>query len=177
MIKLIVIIGTIYNVLLAEDLTTFFSYQLVLAGIAVVMFFIVSLTSNQNDDGTYNPPKILKKKMIDEHIKLVLQNSYASAFLLEQTKVTGSIRDTADDQVQFHDIVEYIDTLTTRDFTSTEIDTLLDMNKSFRRRFDAVKENKNLGSFDNIFNPSYLSQTTWDFEIDEFKKEMKWDYS
>lgn len=45
------------------------------------------------------PQKILKKKMIDEHIKLVLQNSYAAAFLLEQTKVTGSIRDQADDQI------------------------------------------------------------------------------
>ena len=177
MVKLVIIIGTIYNVILAKDLTTFFSYQLVLIGITLVIFFVTTLSSKQNDDGTYNPPKILKKKMIDEHIKLVLQTSYAAAFLLEQTKVTGSIRDQADDQIQFKEITEYMDILISRDFTATEIDTLLDINKIYRRRFDALEQNKKLGNFDKVFNPSYLSKTTWDFEIDEFKKEIQWDFN
>ena len=175
--KLLIIGGTILNVVIAKDVATFFIYQLILVAVVLMISAIGDSFVKQNEDGSFNPPKIIKKRMIDEHIKLVLQNSYAAAFLLEQTKITGSIRDQADDQIQLKEIINYMDTLISRDFTADEMGILLDINKAYRRRFDAVKENKNLGSFDEVFNPKYLSQTSWDNEINEFKKEMEWDFS
>ena len=50
--KLLIIGGTILNVVIAKDVATFFIYQLILVAVVLMIYAIGDSFVKQNDDGT-----------------------------------------------------------------------------------------------------------------------------
>lgn len=128
-----------------------------------------SSTSNSANFG------FLKKKLIDENIKLVHQTGFAATFYLEDAKLNADARLTAEIYDTFKRIESMLILFTIRDFTKEELDYLLKMNMYFREVYDKAGLKEIYGKFDDLMNPSFNNENdTWDNLISNYQKEMKW---
>jgi hypothetical protein len=162
------------NIVLARNEDQVVIGILVIGAILIYIFFSGSKT-NTSPSSIQKKDGFLAKKRIDENIKLVLQNTYASMFFFEQAKLSSNPRTIGEENEAFDEMIQYGDIFLDRDLTYDEIDSLLKINMDYRRKYDAINQNKALGKFDNVMNPSIAADgKNWSDVIEEFKLEMKW---
>ena len=145
----------------------------ILIVLAVVAGFISIVARIINNQAT-NKDSYLTKKSIDEHIKLILQTSYAAMFFMEDAKINGDLREQAQERLLAEDILKIHDAFLNRDLQMSELNFLLDTNKEYRRVFDDAGLKSTVGKFDDIIHPSIAENKTWDEVIDSYKSKMKW---
>ena len=130
---------------------------------------------NDNNHSSDNQKGFLFKKRINEHIKLILQNTYAANFFLEDAKINGNAREQGDAYELFQEILNIHDSFLKRDLTYDEVDYLLEKNMFFRRCWDAANMKSVVGKFEDVISPLIAEDSkTWEMVIDEFKEKMVW---
>ena len=158
------------NIALASNSDNMIISFLVFAFIAWLVILIIRtlIKQSSNQDSFYN------KKRIDEHIKLILQTSYAAAFFLEDAKVNGDYKDQIEEGELAEDILKIYNVFIKRDLTKNELDFILKINMDYRRVYDAAGLKSSTGNFDDIMSPLIAETKTWEEIIADFKHQMTW---
>lgn len=168
--KIFLLLLLIPNIALASNLDNISIILLVIGFLALLMKFIIGTTSKQvlNQDSFYN------KKRIDEHIKLILQTSYAAMFFMEDAKINGDYKEQIEERKLAEDILKIHDTFLKRDLTKDELDFILKINIDYRTVYKQGGLESSVGIFEDIMNPLITEEKTWGEIITGFKNQMTW---